>query len=85
MPLQELPCLSLSQSKGEHKRKCKEHARESQDTECTPVELIQQLPPLCKHRRLMGKENESNQFILGRRSRRKVASTSGRDHICDGL
>ncbi|XP_029023974.1 S-phase kinase-associated protein 2 [Betta splendens] len=84
MPLQELPCLSsqcptLAQTKRGLKRKPKDPVSEGLDAECTPVELIQQWSPLCKHPRpiVRGKENESSQFVLGRRSRKKIASTSG--------
>lgn len=90
MPLQDLPCLSLqgsmlSQSKRTNKRKSKGCLGEGLDTECTPVELIQQWSPPCKHQWLIskGKENENNQFILGRRSRRKKESTSGKERLSD--
>ncbi|KAF1377182.1 hypothetical protein PFLUV_G00197950 [Perca fluviatilis] len=95
MPLQDLPCLSLqgsmlSQSKKNNKRKSKGCLGEGLDIECTPTELIQQWSPRHKHQRLIskGKENDSNQFVLARRSRRtKESTTSGIswDHLPDEL
>ncbi|XP_067430010.1 S-phase kinase-associated protein 2 [Thunnus thynnus] len=94
MPLQDLPCLSLqgsmlSQSKRVNKRKTRGCLGEGLDTECTPTELIQQWSPPHKHQRIItkGKENDSNQFVLARRSRRKKESTSGIswDHLPDEL
>ncbi|XP_035524471.1 S-phase kinase-associated protein 2 [Morone saxatilis] len=85
MPLQELPCLSLvqgsmlSQPKRINKRKSRGCLSEGLDTECTPTELIQQWSPSHKHQRLIGKgkENDGEQFVLARRSRRKKEPTSG--------
>ncbi|XP_076614699.1 S-phase kinase-associated protein 2 [Chaetodon auriga] len=94
MPLQSLPCLGvqgsmLSQSKRINKRKWRGSLSEGLDTECTPTELIQQWSPSRKQQRLItkGKENDSNQFVLARRSRRKEESTSGIswDHLPDEL
>nr|XP_046230678.1 S-phase kinase-associated protein 2 [Scatophagus argus] len=94
MPLQDLPCFSLqsyplSQSKNSNKRKSRGCLSEGLDTECTPTELIQQWSPSHKHQRLIskGKENDGNQFVIGRRSRRKKESTSGIswDHLPDEL
>ncbi|XP_040014300.1 S-phase kinase-associated protein 2 isoform X2 [Xiphias gladius] len=94
MSLQDLPCLSLqgsmlSQSKRINKRKSRCGFTEGLDTECTPTELIQQWSPRHKHQRLIskGKENDCNQFVLARRSRRKRESTSGIswDHLPDEL
>ncbi|KAM7393358.1 hypothetical protein PAMA_008154 [Pampus argenteus] len=94
MPLQDLPCLSLlgsmlSQSKKINKRKSRCSVSEGLDTECTPTELIQQCSPRHKHQRVItkGKENDCNQFVLARRSRRKKESTSGIswDHLPDEL
>ncbi len=88
MPLQDLPLLSLqdsmlSQSKRINKRKSRGCFGEGLDTECTPTDLIQQWSPSHKHQRLSskGKENEGNQFVLARRSRRRKESTSGRKHL----
>lgn len=85
MPLQDLPCMSLqgsmlSQSKRTIKRKSRGCLSEGLDTECTPTDLIQQWSPSHKHQRLIskGKENDCNQFVLARRSRRRKESTSGR-------
>lgn len=90
MPLQDLPCLSLqgsmlSQSKRDNKRKSRGCLIEGLDTECTPTELIQQLSPSHKYQRLVskGKENDSSQFVLARRSRRRKESTSGRKHFSE--
>ncbi|KAE8284757.1 S-phase kinase-associated protein 2 [Larimichthys crocea] len=84
MPLQDLPCMSLqgsmlSQSKRTIKRKSRGCLSEGLDTECTPTDLIQQWSPSHKHQRLIskGKENDCNQFVLARRSRRRKESTSG--------
>ncbi|XP_070781276.1 S-phase kinase-associated protein 2 [Enoplosus armatus] len=95
MPLRELPCLSLqgsmlSQPKRVVKRKSKGCPGKGLDTECTPTELIQQWSPSHKHQRLAckGKENDGNQFVLARRSRRKKESTSAGiswDHLPDEL
>ncbi|XP_029283911.1 S-phase kinase-associated protein 2 isoform X2 [Cottoperca gobio] len=95
MPLQNLPCLSLqgsmlSQSKKINKRKSRDCClSEGLDMECTPTEFIQQWSPHHKHQRLIskGKENNSNQFVLARRSRRKKESTSciSWDHLPDEL
>ncbi len=91
MPLQDLPCLSLQgsmlpQSKRIIKRKSRGCLTEGLDTECTPTELIQQWSPSHKHQRLIrGKENDSNQFVLARRSRRKKESISGRKHLSGHL
>ncbi|XP_038589623.1 S-phase kinase-associated protein 2 [Micropterus salmoides] len=95
MPLQDLPCLSLqgsmlSQPKRVMKRKSRDCLSEGLDTECTPTELIQQWSPSHKHQRLTskGKENDSSQFVLARRSRRKKDSTSADiswDHLPDEL
>lgn len=92
MPLQDLPCLSLqgsmlSQPKRVMKRKSRDCLSEGLDTECTPTELIQQWSPSHKHQRLTskGKENDSSQFVLARRSRRKKDSTSGRNLLSDLL
>ncbi|KAM9338348.1 S-phase kinase-associated protein 2 [Symphorus nematophorus] len=94
MPLQDLPCLSLqgsmlSQSRSINKRKSRSCLGEGLDTECTPTELIQQWSPSHKLQRLAskGKENDSSQFVLARRSRRKKESTSGIswDHLPDEL
>lgn len=88
MPLQDLPCLSvqgsmLSQSSRINKRKSRGCVSESLDIECTPTELIQQWLPSHKHQRLIskGKENDSSQFVLARRSRKKKESMSGREHF----
>ncbi|XP_026195909.1 S-phase kinase-associated protein 2 [Anabas testudineus] len=94
MPLQDLPSLNvqssmLSQSKRINKRKPKGCLGEGLDTDCTPVELLHQWPHAHKHQRLnsKGKENEDDQFILGRRARRKKESNSGItwDHLPDEL
>ncbi|XP_032395142.1 S-phase kinase-associated protein 2 isoform X1 [Etheostoma spectabile] len=95
MPLQDLPCLSLqgsmlSQSENNNKRKSKGCLSEGLDVECTPTELIQQWSPSHKHQRLIckGKENDSNRFVLARRSRRKKESTTSGlswDHLPDEL
>ncbi|XP_059214094.1 S-phase kinase-associated protein 2 isoform X2 [Centropristis striata] len=94
MPLQELPCLSLqgsmlSHSKRTNKRRSRDPLSDGLDTECTPTELIQQWSPCHKHQRLVGKgkENDENQFVLARRSRRKTESTScvSWDHLPDEL
>uniref|UniRef100_A0A3Q0R468 S-phase kinase-associated protein 2, E3 ubiquitin protein ligase n=1 Tax=Amphilophus citrinellus TaxID=61819 RepID=A0A3Q0R468_AMPCI len=59
------------------------------DTESTPTDLILHLsPPPHKHQRLIskGKENDSNQFVLGRRSRRRKESLGiSWDHLPDEL
>uniref|UniRef100_A0A3B4H9U5 S-phase kinase associated protein 2 n=1 Tax=Pundamilia nyererei TaxID=303518 RepID=A0A3B4H9U5_9CICH len=49
---------------------------EGLDTECTPTDFILQFTPPRKQQRLFskGKENDSNQFVLSRRSRRKDSS-----------
>lgn len=83
MPLQDLPCLGHQGSMLSHrmtKRKSRDCLSEGLDTECTPTELIQQWSPRHKHQRLIGKgkENDSNQFVLARRSRRKKESLSCR-------
>ncbi|XP_037339948.2 S-phase kinase-associated protein 2 isoform X1 [Pungitius pungitius] len=95
MPLQDLPCLSprgsmLSQARRMNKRKPKGCLGEGLEMECTPTELIQQWSPLHKHQRLTskGKENDGNQFVLARRSRRKREPTSSDvswDHLPDEL
>ncbi|XP_074546684.1 S-phase kinase-associated protein 2 [Halichoeres trimaculatus] len=94
MPLQDLPCLSLqtsmlSQSRRTNKRKSRSCLSEGLDTECTPTDLIQQWSPSHKHQRLMckGKENDENQFVLARRSRRKKEPLSGIswDHLPEEL
>ncbi|KAM6975513.1 S-phase kinase-associated protein 2 [Tautogolabrus adspersus] len=94
MPLQDLPCLGLqtsmlSQSRRINKRKSRSSLTEGLDTECTPSDLIQQWSPSHKHQRLisMGKENDQNQFVLARRSRRKTGPTSGIswDHLPEEL
>lgn len=92
MPLQDLPCLSLqgsmlSESKKNNKRKSKGCLSEGLDIECTPTELIQQWSPHHKHQRLIskGKENDRNQFVLARRSRRKKESTTCRKPLSDHL
>ncbi|XP_070706899.1 S-phase kinase-associated protein 2 isoform X2 [Pempheris klunzingeri] len=83
MPLQDLPCLNLqgstlSQTKRINKRRSRGCVGEALDTECTPTELIHQWSPSLKHQRLTskGKENDCNQFVLARRSRRKKESTA---------
>lgn len=50
-----------------------------EDSENTPNELIYQWSPPHKHPRVIskGKENEGDQFVLARRSRRTKESTSG--------
>ncbi|KAM3600461.1 uncharacterized protein V6R79_023836 [Siganus canaliculatus] len=94
IPLRDLPCMSyqdlmLSQSKRANKRKSKSFLTEGLGTECTPTELIQQWSPSHKHQRLIskGKENDSNHFVLARRSRRKKDATPGIswDHLPDEL
>ncbi|KAK2888644.1 S-phase kinase-associated protein 2 isoform X2 [Channa argus] len=94
LPLQDLSCLSvqgsmLSQSKRVNKRKSRGCLSEGLDTECTPTELIQQWTPPHKYQCLIskGKENDDNQFVLARRSRRKKESTSAIswDHFPDEL
>uniref|UniRef100_UPI0037E8094B S-phase kinase-associated protein 2 n=1 Tax=Semicossyphus pulcher TaxID=241346 RepID=UPI0037E8094B len=94
MPLQDLPCMSLqtsmlSQSRRINKRKSRGCLTEGLDTECTPTDLIQQWSPSHKHQRLLskGKENDGNQFVLARRSRRKKEPTSGIswDHLPEEL
>ncbi|XP_023134298.2 S-phase kinase-associated protein 2 [Amphiprion ocellaris] len=84
MPLQDLPCLSLqgsmlSQYNRTNKRKSRAFLSEGLDTECTPTELIQQWSPPHKHQRLItkGKENDDNQFVLARRSRRRKEPPAG--------
>ncbi|KAI4787205.1 hypothetical protein KUCAC02_036620, partial [Chaenocephalus aceratus] len=90
MPLQDLPSGTLqgsmlSQSNKVTKRK----SSEGLDVECTPTESTMQFSPHHKHQRLLGvgKENECNQFVLSRRSRRKKESTScvSWDHLPDEL
>lgn len=83
MPLQNVPGLGLQGSMLSQPKKSRSRGVLSQglDTECTPTDHILQLsPPPNKHQRLMckGKENDSNQFVLGRRSRRRKESLSGR-------
>ncbi|XP_034403502.1 S-phase kinase-associated protein 2 isoform X2 [Cyclopterus lumpus] len=94
MPLQDLPCSSLqgsmsSQAKRINKRKSKGGLNDCLDIESTPTELIQQWSPLHKHQRLTskGKENDGNQFVLARRSRRKREPPSyiSWDHLPDEL
>uniref|UniRef100_A0A3Q3W0H0 F-box domain-containing protein n=1 Tax=Mola mola TaxID=94237 RepID=A0A3Q3W0H0_MOLML len=72
-----------------NKRKSRGCVSESLDIECTPTELIQQWLPSHKHQRLIskGKENDSSQFVLARRSRKKKESMSGisLDHLPDEL
>ncbi|XP_042365174.1 S-phase kinase-associated protein 2 isoform X2 [Plectropomus leopardus] len=94
MPLQDLPCLGLqgsmlSQSKRMTKRKSRGCLSEGLDTECTPTELIHQWSPPHKHQRLSskGKENDSNQFVLARRSRKRKEPMSclSWDHLPDEL
>lgn len=83
MPLQDLPCLSVQVSSRINKRKARGCVSESLDIESTPTELIQQWLPSYKHQRLIpkGKENDSSQFVLARRSRKKKEFMSGRDHF----
>ncbi|XP_053196192.1 S-phase kinase-associated protein 2 [Scomber japonicus] len=92
LPLQDLPCLSLQGSmltKRVNKRKSRGFLVEGLDTECTPTDLIQEWSPPHKHQRFIskGKENDCNEFVLARRSRRKKESTSGIswDHLPDEL
>ncbi|CAI5667892.1 S-phase kinase-associated protein 2 [Oreochromis niloticus] len=81
VPLQDRPCLSLQDSmltQPKKSNKCKSRGilSEGLDTEWTPTDLILQFTPPRKKQRLFskGKENDSNQFVLGRRSRRKDPS-----------
>lgn len=93
MPLQDLPCLSLqtsmlSQSRSTNKRKSRSCLNEGLDTECTPTDLIQQWSPNHKRQRLIckGKENDQNQFVLARRSRRKKEPSGiSWDHLPEEL
>lgn len=90
MPLQDLPCLSLQGSmltRRVNKRKSRGFLVEGLDTECTPTDLIQEWSPPHKHQRFIskGKENDCNEFVLARRSRRKKESTSGRRNLSDLL
>lgn len=63
-----------------NKRKLRDSVSEGLDSECTPRELIQQCSPTLKHQRpaCKGKENDGEQFVLARRSRRKKESVSGK-------
>lgn len=78
VPLQDRPCLSLQDSMLTQPRKSKSRGilSEGLDTECTPTDFILQFTPPRKQQRLFskGKENDSNQFVLSRRSRRKDSS-----------
>ncbi|KAM8829103.1 S-phase kinase-associated protein 2 [Spinachia spinachia] len=94
MPLQDLPRLgprgsALSQARRLNKRKSRGCLGDGLEAECTPTELIQQRSPLHKHQRLTskGKENDGQQFVLARRSRRTRESTShvSWDHLPDEL
>uniref|UniRef100_A0A3Q0R1D4 S-phase kinase-associated protein 2, E3 ubiquitin protein ligase n=1 Tax=Amphilophus citrinellus TaxID=61819 RepID=A0A3Q0R1D4_AMPCI len=95
MPLQNVPGLGLqgsmlSQPKKSSKSRSRGILSQGLDTESTPTDLILHLsPPPHKHQRLIskGKENDSNQFVLGRRSRRRKESLSGIswDHLPDEL
>ena len=84
MPLQDLPSgtlqgYMLSQSNEMNKRKSSDvFLSEGLDMECTPTESIMQFSPHNKYQRLlsMRKENDCNQFVLNKRSRRKKESTS---------
>ncbi|CAI5667893.1 unnamed protein product [Oreochromis niloticus] len=66
----------LTQPKKSNKCKSRGILSEGLDTEWTPTDLILQFTPPRKKQRLFskGKENDSNQFVLGRRSRRKDPS-----------
>lgn len=85
MPLQNVPGLGLqgsmlSQPKKSSKSRSRGVLSQGLDTESTPTDLILHLsPPPHKHQRLIskGKENDSNQFVLGRRSRRRKEFLSG--------
>ncbi|KAL3041197.1 hypothetical protein OYC64_019411 [Pagothenia borchgrevinki] len=95
MPLQDLPSgtlqgYMLSQSNEMNKRKSSDvFLSEGLDMECTPTESIMQFSPHHKYQRLlsMRKENDCNQFVLNKRSRRKKESTSciSWDHLPDEL
>lgn len=78
VPLQDRPCLNLQDSMLTQPRKSKSRGilSEGLDTECTPTDLILQFTPPRKKQRLFskGKENDSNQFVLSRRPRRKDSS-----------
>lgn len=81
MPLQDLPNLRVQGSVlRTNKRKLRGSVSEGLDSECTPRELIQQCSPTMKHQRpaCKGKENDGEQFVLARRSRRKKESVSGK-------
>lgn len=89
MPLQDLPLLSAQGSKKSNKRKSITWRSDGLELECTPTDFIQQGSPHLKHQRLLvrGKENDDNQFVIARRSRRKretVCSLSW-DHLPDEL
>eukprot|EP00066_Takifugu_rubripes_P002916 XP_003965141.1 PREDICTED: S-phase kinase-associated protein 2 isoform X2 [Takifugu rubripes] len=90
MPLQDLPNLRVQGSVlRTNKRKLRGSVSEGLDSECTPRELIQPCSPTLKHQRpaCKGKENDGEQFVLARRSRRKKESVSGvsLDHLPDEL
>uniref|UniRef100_A0A3Q4GGP0 S-phase kinase-associated protein 2, E3 ubiquitin protein ligase n=1 Tax=Neolamprologus brichardi TaxID=32507 RepID=A0A3Q4GGP0_NEOBR len=74
------PCLNLQDSMLTQPRKSKSRGilSEGLDTECTPTDFILQFTPPRKKQRLFskGKENDSNQFVLSRRPRRKDSSPS---------
>ncbi|XP_061732773.1 S-phase kinase-associated protein 2 [Nerophis ophidion] len=77
MPLQDVCFLDVQGSmlsKGD-KRKWSE----TEETECTPTEFIQQWSPGLKPPRSMckGKENDCNHFVISRRSRKRKESLSG--------
>lgn len=87
MPLQDLPNLRVQGCVlRTNKRKLRGSVSEGLDSECTPRELIQQCSPTLKHQRpaCKGKENDGEQFVLARRSRRKKEPVSGKFPTSNG-
>uniref|UniRef100_A0A8C6T9W8 S-phase kinase-associated protein 2 n=1 Tax=Neogobius melanostomus TaxID=47308 RepID=A0A8C6T9W8_9GOBI len=94
MPLQDLPLLSVQGSMLHLTKKCNKRKPTScpsdgLEVECTPTDYIQQCSQHHKYQRMLirGKENDDNQFVIARRSRRKRETVSGLswDHLPDEL
>ncbi|XP_057675369.1 S-phase kinase-associated protein 2 [Corythoichthys intestinalis] len=90
--LQDLPCVDVQHSlysKAKKSKKWQTYLTEDLDSECTPNELIPQWSPGPKRQRIVskGKENDCNNFVISKRSRKRKDSQLGIswDHLPDEL